>query len=252
MLSKHFKISLFALILALSASHAYGQGKKKKSASPSQATLAQRVAKARAELIQAAKDHKSSLEKLLALQQAELKEKAEKVDALKALPPEIVSKKDVEKSEQDYQAVQAKVKGTQNQIAESDHLVAEVIAEEKLEKMGRPRPGAYQATAALIRYNGPTRWMLADAAKVQSFFLTRFNRSLPISAYGQTSTHNKLGFNHSNSIDVAVHPDSAEGQALIAFLRGAGIPFIAFRQAVSGQATGAHIHIGYPSHRIRY
>jgi hypothetical protein len=30
-------------------------------------------------------------------------------------------------------------------------------------------------------------------------------------------------------------------------LRRAGIPFIAFRSAVAGAATGAHIHIGQPS-----
>jgi hypothetical protein len=47
-----------------------------------------------------------------------------------------------------------------------------------------------------------------------------------------------------------LHPDSPEGKALIAFLRGNGIPFLAFRSAVAGTATGAHIHIGYPSHRI--
>jgi hypothetical protein len=51
-------------------------------------------------------------------------------------------------------------------------------------------------------------------------------------------------------MDVAVHPDSAEGRALIAYLRGNGIPFIAFRSAVPGSATGAHVHIGYPSHKF--
>jgi hypothetical protein len=73
---------------------------------------------------------------------------------------------------------------------------------------------------------------------------------MPISAYGQTATHDRLGFDHRNSVDVAVHPDSPEGQSLMAYLKSAGIPFIAFRHAVSGSATGAHIHIGYPSHRI--
>jgi len=48
---------------------------------------------------------------------------------------------------------------------------------------------------------------------------------------------------------VALHPDSREGQSLIAYLRQSGIPFIAFRGAVPGAATGAHIHIGQPSPR---
>jgi hypothetical protein len=34
------------------------------------------------------------------------------------------------------------------------------------------------------------------------------------------------------------------------YLRANGIPFTAFHFAVPGQATGPHIHIGLPSHRI--
>jgi hypothetical protein len=37
---------------------------------------------------------------------------------------------------------------------------------------------------------------------------------------------------------------------LIAYLRGAGIPFLAFRTAIAGSSTGPHIHVGYPSHRL--
>jgi hypothetical protein len=46
-----------------------------------------------------------------------------------------------------------------------------------------------------------------------------------------------------------VHPDSAEGRALIAWLRSQGVSFLAFRGPVSGEATGAHVHIGEPSPR---
>ena len=48
-------------------------------------------------------------------------------------------------------------------------------------------------------------------------------------------------------MDVALHPDSNEGRSLLSYLRQGGIPFIAFRSAVPGAATGAHIHIGSPS-----
>jgi hypothetical protein len=34
------------------------------------------------------------------------------------------------------------------------------------------------------------------------------------------------------------------------YLRANGIPFTAFHFAVPGKATGPHIHIGLPSHRI--
>jgi hypothetical protein len=84
---------------------------------------------------------------------------------------------------------------------------------------------------------------------IKPFFLSKFGRSLPVSAFGQTRLHSRLGFDHRNSIDVALSPDSAAGRALIAKLRGFGVPFITFRRAVPGVATGAHIHIGRPSPR---
>jgi len=50
-------------------------------------------------------------------------------------------------------------------------------------------------------------------------------------------------------MDVSLHPDGAEGRALIDFMRRNGIPFSAFRGAIPGVATGPHIHIGRPSSR---
>ena len=85
---------------------------------------------------------------------------------------------------------------------------------------------------------------------VRNFFASRFGRGAPISADGQTVLHSRMGFDHSNAVDIAVSPDSSEGQALMNHLRAMGIPFIAFRRAVPGSATGAHIHIGIPSPRV--
>jgi hypothetical protein len=106
------------------------------------------------------------------------------------------------------------------------------------------------ASGDFMRYSGPANWSLSDVVKVESFFADRFNRPLPVSAFGQTPVHERLGLGHHNSIDVAAHPDSPEGQALMAYLRSAGISFIAFRHAVPGSATGPHIHIGFPSRRL--
>jgi hypothetical protein len=86
---------------------------------------------------------------------------------------------------------------------------------------------------------------------VRGFFATRFGHGAPISADGQTSLHSRMGFDHSNAVDVAVSPDSLEGLALMSHLRAMSIPFIAFRRAVPGSATGAHIHVGIPSPRYR-
>ena len=84
---------------------------------------------------------------------------------------------------------------------------------------------------------------------IKPFFLSKFGRSLPVSAFGQTRLHSRLGFDHRNSVDVALSPDSAEGRALLKKLRGFGVPFITFRRAIPGIATGAHIHVGRPSPR---
>jgi len=84
---------------------------------------------------------------------------------------------------------------------------------------------------------------------IKSFFTSTFGRSLPVSAFGQTRLHSRLGFDHRNGIDVALSPDSAEGRAVLNKLRTFGVPFIGFRRAIPGVATGAHIHVGRPSPR---
>jgi hypothetical protein len=84
---------------------------------------------------------------------------------------------------------------------------------------------------------------------IKGIFTSKFGRTLPVSAFGQTRLHNRLGFDHRNSVDVALNPDSPEGRALLGKLRGFGFPFISFRRAIPGIATGPHIHVGKPSRR---
>ena len=105
-------------------------------------------------------------------------------------------------------------------------------------------------TTAYIRYGGARAWSLSEAAGIKQFFARRFGRALPIGAFGQSALHNRWGYDHRNAMDVGVNPDSNEGQALMEYLRANGIPFTAFHFAVPGKATGPHIHIGLPSHRI--
>ena len=247
-LAEYVSAVVLVFVLLAASGDSLAQGKKKKTSGKAEPTLADRVKKAKAEVAAAANDYKASLEKLLVLQENDVTAASEIVEKRKELLTlAIISKKELEASEQALSAAQDKVANTKRQMAESDTLIADATAEAELAKLG---PGAYQATGAMIRFNGTMRWVLTDAAKVQSFFALRFNHALPISAFGQTAVHDHMGFDHHNSMDVAVSPDSAEGQVLMTYLRGAGIPFIAFRYAVPGSATGAHIHIGYPSHRI--
>jgi hypothetical protein len=248
-IGKYLSAAVLVLALTTASGVSLAQGKKKPKTSPkSEPTLSDRVKKAKAEVAAAANDYKASLEKLLAFQENDVKAASEQVEKRKELLAlAIISKKELEESERALSAAQDKVANTKKQMAESDTLIAEATAEAELSKLG---PGAYQATGAMIRYNGPAHWVLSDASKVESFFASKFRHALPISAFGQTAVHDHMGFDHRNAMDVALNPDSSEGQALMAYLRSVGIPFIAFRYAVAGSATGAHIHVGYPSHRL--
>lgn len=116
----------------------------------------------------------------------------------------------------------------------------------------RLSPGrAHRLPAMLIEgVKRSTDWSLEQAEKIKEFFLTRFGRALPVSAMGQTGAHERMKYDHHEAMDVAVHPDSKEGRALIGYLRQTGTPFIAFRRRVAGLATGPHIHIGKPSPKL--
>jgi len=92
-------------------------------------------------------------------------------------------------------------------------------------------------------------WSIKDSHKVEKFFATKFDRRLPTTAFGQSALHTRWGLDHRQGIDVGLHPESEEGRALINFLRAEKIPFLAFRGAIPGVATGPHIHIGRGSHR---
>ncbi len=95
----------------------------------------------------------------------------------------------------------------------------------------------------------PSQWD-ADILEIDAMYFAEFGQGLPISAAGSTNFHVTMGFDHTGRYDVAVHPDEFEGRFLMSLLEEWNIPYIAFRSAVPGQATGPHIHIGPPSVRI--
>jgi TolA-binding protein len=212
-----------------------------------------------ANLIKATQEYKASSTQLLALQQNEVNKAAAKLADLRTLVSEgLVAKATLEEDEQKLATLRAQLQATQKQIADSDNMIAEITAEEELAKRRPATPvkliakqyGAFSTTGTILRYNGISAWSLAGLGEVQAFFSNKFGRSLPTSALGQSATHNRLGYDHRNAVDVALHPDSFEGQALISYLQSRGIPFLAFRGAIPGVATGPHIHIGSPSHRL--
>ncbi|MDE3198394.1 MAG: hypothetical protein KGN84_18740 [Acidobacteriota bacterium] len=100
------------------------------------------------------------------------------------------------------------------------------------------------------KYDGNGIFNHADLPKIEGAFMARFARPLPVSADGETALHRSLGFDHRGRVDVAVSPDQPEGQWLMSYLEKNRIPFFAFRMAVPGKATGAHIHIGTSSTKL--
>ena len=128
--------------------------------------------------------------------------------------------------------------------------ISTFLDRERVIRIERPKPPAEAPSASEDVVEGKGKWKLADAGKIEEFFFAKFNRPLPLSAFGQSDLHTRWGWDHRNGMDVGLHPDSAEGRTLIEFLRAESIPFLAFRGAVPGVATGPHIHIGNRSPRI--
>ena len=211
------------------------------------------------DLIEATNEYKASSTELLTIQETEVSKAAAKLEELRTLVSEgLVAKAELEAEEQELVALRGQLQATQKQIADSDTRVAQIKAERELAKKQATSPvrliakqyGTLSTTAMMLRYNGPVAWSPGGLDTIQNFFSSKFGRSLPTSAVGQSATHNHLGYDHRNAVDVALHPDSTEGRALINYLQLQGIPFLAFRGAIPGVATGPHIHIGSPSHRL--
>jgi len=204
--------------------------------------------------IKTTKEYKASLQKLLALYEASEHKAEQRLAQSKDLYKDgLLSKKQVEESERAVGVEKEKVSGVVQQIASADTQIAETLIEiegdKQIAKIGRLAKGRLVQTSSFIRFNGASGFLLANAGKIQNFFLQKFSRPLPIAVFGQGAIHDRWRLDHHNAMDISLSPDGPEGQALMEFLRTNGIPFSAFRGAIPGVATGPHIHIGLPSHR---
>ena len=212
------------------------------------------LAETRSELISATEAYKSSAQEVVKFQEQEVANATAKAEQLRKLVADgLIARNELTAVEQEIAAAQSRLDATKKQIADSDNLIVQIQQAEKTEK-ALAKAQAAQSRRLIqrvsMRYYGMAGWALSNISSVQAFFSSNFGRPLPISTMGQSSTHNAMGWDHRNSADVGVHPDSAEGRALIAFLQSKGIPFLAFRGAIAGVSTGPHIHIGYPSGRL--
>jgi GH25 family lysozyme M1 (1,4-beta-N-acetylmuramidase) len=204
-----------------------------------------------AELLERMNASRAGFEQLLAAYEEQLRsQSAELARRRKLYDSGEVSRSFVMAAERDVADTRAHIIEVQQWIFEDDLVLEEALAREEILRSPALALGGYAESKTLIRFNGGAKWSLADSAKIEKFFFGRFARALPVSARGQTSAHTRMRFDHHEAMDVAVHPDSEEGRALMAHLRQAGIPFMAFRGRMAGSATGAHIHVGKPSFRI--
>jgi hypothetical protein len=142
-------------------------------------------------------------------------------------------------------------------MAKKEYALAETRADvtRQLTAMARAEEDAetQPANAAGLteRYDGDGVLTTTQFSKVETAYQTKFGKALPVSAMGETAVHKSMGFDHRGRVDVAIFPDASEGVWLRDYLTSHHIPYFAFRHAVPGKATGAHIHIGPGSTRIR-
>ena len=245
-----FKFSLLIIVLVSLVGSGNASAQKKK---PKQTKPESDLARLQQEFIQATKDYKASLGKLLATYQRDVERAEKQLTQAQALFEQgLIAKNQLAQSEASVAAAKDKVSETSRLMSNADTQIAETLveaqAEAQLAKTRLARNGVMHTTS-YIRYAGADGWSLSDAWKVQRFFLDSFKKQLPVAVFGQGAIHDRWRLDHRNSMDISLHPDGPEGQALLNFLRNNGIPFLAFRAAIPGTATGPHIHIGRPSHR---
>ena len=246
-----FQVLVALLLIVCLVAEVSAQRKSKKKETPPVET---ELAKLRTEFINATNDYKASLEKLVTIYERNVTDAEEKLDVAKKLFAEgLVSRSQVTETEQHLQGEQAKLAETRRQIDTAETQIANVLVETKADaefgKNLRAAKNSVLRTSSYIRFTGSVGWALNDAWKIQRYFSDTFHKQLPIAVFGQGAIHERWRLDHRNAMDISLHPDSAEGQALLSFLQKNGIPFSAFRAAIPGTATGPHIHIGRPSHR---
>jgi hypothetical protein len=155
-------------------------------------------------------------------------------------------------------AAKSEIAGTEQALADAERehgwavnrakLAREIAdlakTEQEMMRLAQSSPGLVE------HFVGSNRFDLSEFPSIDRAFQARFSHALPVSAMGESAIHRSLGFDHRNRVDIALVPDQAEGQWLRQYLTAHNIPYFAFRTAVMGQATGAHIHIGPPSDRL--
>jgi hypothetical protein len=208
------------------------------------------LTEALAELERRTREHQDTLGRVLVLEEQALESATASAERYRALHAQgLVARSDVEGAELMVAQARDRRDRTRRQLEDSQRIVVEAQALARLAALPPVSPGEERSTPGVVEHRGVSAWTLGQVESLERFFSVRFGRPLPVSALGQTPLHDRLGFDHRNAVDVAVHPDTVEGRALLDHLRARGIPFLAFRGAIAGASTGAHVHVGAASPR---
>ena len=244
-------LSTFLIVTAVASTSAFAQRKSRKKPGPAPVSELQKL---RDEYVKLTGEVKASLGKLIPIFETNVKRAEEKLaESKKLLDQGLISRVQYEQSELALKTAQDKLNDTRRQMTEADAKVAAILVETEAEKTIaknlRLARQSLMRTTSFTRFTGGSGRGIGEAWKVQRFFSDTFKKELPIAVFGQGAIHDRWRLDHRNAMDISLHPDSAEGQALLNFLQKNGIPYLAFRSAIPGTATGPHIHIGRPSHR---
>jgi hypothetical protein len=189
-------------------------------------------------------------DEMIAAAQRRLDRRHEALAAAKKLvTAQVAPQTSLESPENDVQTAQKEFNLAESRAKLTRELAAMARAEEDLDLRLSQHPS--DAGELAERFEGDGIFSPVQFGRIENAFETHFRKPLPVSAMGETAVHRALGFDHRGRVDVAVMPDAAEGIWLREYLTRNRIPFFAFRHAVPGKATGAHIHIGPGSTRIR-
>ena len=161
------------------------------------------------------------------------------VASLLSLTP-LLEELDAARKELDLAESRARFTRELAQMARAEELVANQLNQD-------PRAARELAD----RYDGDGIFTMGTFARVELDFEKQFGKPMPVSAMGETAVHRSLGFDHRGRVDVAINPDQPEGHWLLEYLVDKHIPYFAFRHAVIGKATGAHIHLGPMSTHLK-
>jgi len=161
------------------------------------------------------------------------------VASLLSLTP-LLEDLDAARKELDLAEMRARFTRELSQMARAEELVDNQLNQD-------PRAARELAD----RYDGDGIFTMGTFARVELDFEKQFGKPMPVSAMGETAVHRSLGFDHRGRVDVAINPDQPEGHWLLEYLVDKHIPYFAFRHAVAGKATGAHIHLGPMSTRFK-